>query len=158
MRSDAPVSAARPVRRPPAGGVASYRVPPMQYADTKNDAALIANAMLRPAIAVTSPPTDAPAASIADHVAADSALAGSSSSSLVMLGMVAVRAGSKNADAATVSAITTYAIQTSSDRRTSSSPRINTPRTRSAAIIRRRRFDRSTTTPATGPTIAIGRN
>ena len=50
-------------------------------------------------------------ASIADHVALDSALAGSSSSADVMLGIVAVRAGSKNACADTVSAMTTYAIQ-----------------------------------------------
>src|SRR5436190_178636 len=130
----------------------------MQYADTKNDAALIVNAMLRPATAVTRPPTDAPAASIADQVAADSAFAGSSSSALVMLGIVAVRAGSKNADAETVSAITTYAIHTSSDRRTISRPRIRTPRTTSAAIISRRRFARSTTMPASGPTTATGRN
>ena len=84
----------------------------MKKADQKNDAALIPNATLRPARAVTRPPIDAPAASIADQVAADSALAGSSSSSDVMFGIVAVRAGSKNAVAATVSAITTYAIHT----------------------------------------------
>ena len=39
-------------------------------------------------------------------------MAGSSSSEDVMLGMVAVRAGSKNADAETVSAMTAYAIHT----------------------------------------------
>ena len=67
----------------------------------------MANATSRPAIAVTTPPTDAPIASMADQVALDSALAGSSSSAVVKLGMIAVRAGSKNAAAATVSAITT---------------------------------------------------
>ena len=41
-------------------------------------------------------------ASMADHVALDSALAGSSSSAVVTFGIVAVRAGSKNADAVTV--------------------------------------------------------
>ena len=48
----------------------------------------------------------------ADHVALDNALAGSSSSSLVTFGIVAVRAGSKNACAPTTIAMTTYAIQT----------------------------------------------
>src|SRR6266496_2064778 len=100
-----PVSAANPLARGTTGGVASYRVAPMNTADAKNDRALTANATLRPATAVTSPPTEAPIASIADHVAADSAFAGSSSSRDVMLGIVAVRAGSKNADALTVNAI-----------------------------------------------------
>ena len=70
------------------------------------------NATSRPNAAVTRPPTDAPMASIADQVAADKAFAGSSSAADVTLGIVAVRAGSKNADAATTSAITTYAIHT----------------------------------------------
>ena len=69
--------------------------------------ALTTNATLRPASAVTRPPIDAPIASIADQVALDSALAGISSSADVMLGIVAVRAGSKNACAPTMSAITT---------------------------------------------------
>ena len=69
------------------------------------------NATFRPNTAVTSPPIDAPIASIADQVALDSALAGRSSSGAVTLGIVAVRAGSKNACADTVSAVTTYAIQ-----------------------------------------------
>ena len=107
---------------------------------------------------MTRPPIDAPAASIADHVALDSAFAGISSSADVTFGMVAVRAGSKNACADTQTAVTTYAIQTSSRRRTSSRPRIITPRNRSAEIISRFRSTRSTTTPASGPTIAIGRN
>src|SRR2546421_9924665 len=107
-----PVSAANVVGRSTAGGVASYVVRPMNNADQKNDAALMPNAMSRPAIAVTMPPIDAPSASMADQVALASALAGSSSSSDVMFGIVAVRAGSKNADAETVSAITTYAIHT----------------------------------------------
>jgi len=72
----------------------------MKLADQKNEAALTRNATFRPATAVTTPPSDAPSASIADQVAAASALAGSSSSSDVMFGIVAVRAGSKNADAA----------------------------------------------------------
>ena len=57
---------------------------------------------MRPASAVTRPPIDAPRASIADQVALDSALAGSSSSADVTFGIVAVRAGSKNACAPTV--------------------------------------------------------
>lgn len=65
------------------------------------------NATSRPATAVTSPPTDAPIASIADHVALATAFAGISSSADVMFGMVATRAGSKNACAETLSAITT---------------------------------------------------
>jgi hypothetical protein len=40
----------------------------------------------------------------------------------------------------------------------SSSARIKTPRTRSVAIIRRRRLTRSTMTPASGPKMATGRN
>src|SRR5436190_10840541 len=79
----------------------------MKRADAKKDAALISKAILRPATAVTTPPTDAPIASMADHIALASALAGINSSALVKLGMIAVRAGSKNADAETVSAITT---------------------------------------------------
>src|SRR5207248_426598 len=128
-----------------------------KIADAKNDAALITNATSRPSHAVTRPPTDAPIASIADHVAADSALAGINSWGDVMLGIVDVRAGSKNADALIVKAVTTYAIQTRSALRTSNSPRISTPRKRSAAIMRRRRLTRSTTTPASGPTSATGR-
>ena len=79
----------------------------MKAADTKNDSALTANATCWPKSAVTTPPSDAPMASIADQVALASALAGTSSSGDVMFGMVAVRAGSKNAVAETVSAITT---------------------------------------------------
>src|SRR5581483_2113842 len=96
----------------------------MKKAEQKNDAALIKNATSRPNTAVASPPTDAPIASIADHVALDTAFAGSSSSAVVTFGIVAVRAGSKNPDAAIVHAMTTYAIQTWSARRTNSSPRI----------------------------------
>ena len=69
----------------------------MKYADAKNDSALTVNATLRPAMAVTIPPIDAPIASIADQVALDSALAGINSSDEVTLGMVAVRAGSCSA-------------------------------------------------------------
>ncbi len=79
----------------------------MKSAEKKNEAALTTNATSRPNAAVTTPPTEAPMASMADHVAAESALAGSSSWADVMFGIVAVRAGSKNADAATESAITT---------------------------------------------------
>ena len=49
---------------------------------------------------------------MADHVALDSAFAGSSSSADVRFGIVAVRAGSKNAEADTVAPITRYAIHT----------------------------------------------
>jgi len=84
----------------------------MNPADQKNEAALIANATLRPAMAVTTPPIDAPIASIADQVALERALAGNSSWSDVTFGIVAVRAGSKNADADIVNAMTTYAIHT----------------------------------------------
>ncbi len=111
-RSVIPVMAAKPAGRGTDAGVESYRVRPMKSAEQKNDAAFRPNATLRPATAVTMPPTDAPIASMADLVALDSAFAGSSSSALVMLGIVAVRAGSKNAWAPTVSAITTYAIHT----------------------------------------------
>ncbi len=79
----------------------------MNQAETKNETPLMTNAISRPATAVTRPPIDAPMASIAAHVALDSALAGISSSLLVTLGMVAVRAGSKNAAPVTVMAITT---------------------------------------------------
>src|SRR5437764_755527 len=101
----------------PAGGSAAvrirrYSILRMKIADAKKEAALISKAMLRPAMAVTSPPSDAPIASIADHIALDNAFAGINSSAVVKLGMIAVRAGSKNADAHTVSAITTYAIHT----------------------------------------------
>src|SRR5262245_29896340 len=102
-----PVSASQPVSGAAGGGVESYRVWAMKYDDTKNERALITNATLRPAIAVTMPPIDAPSASIADQVALDSVLAGISSRSDVMFGIVAVRAGSKNDVAETVMAITT---------------------------------------------------
>src|SRR3954449_7322834 len=102
-RSARPVSARTPAGRGFAAGVASYLVCAIKHAEQKNDAAFAANATSRPNAAVTSPPTDAPIASMADHVAADSALAGSSSSADVMLGIVAVRAGSKKAEAATES-------------------------------------------------------
>ena len=96
-----PVIAAKPARpRPPRRRGVVAR-PAMKIADTKNEAALRMNATLRPESAVTRPPIDAPIASIADHVALDSALAGISSSADVMLGIVAVRAGSKNACAET---------------------------------------------------------
>src|ERR1700692_4835251 len=103
----------------------------MNAADAKKDAALTTNAISRPAKAVTRPPIEAPIASMADHMALDTALAGINSSAEVMCGIVAVRADSKNADAETVSAMTRYAIQIWSARLTSSSPRINTPRTQS---------------------------
>jgi len=84
----------------------------MKNADAMNDAALTMNAMFRPATAVTSPPIDAPSASIADQVALERALAGINCSADVTLGIVAVRAGSKNPCAPTMNAITTYAIHT----------------------------------------------
>ena len=79
----------------------------MKYADAKNESALTMKATLRPACAVTRPPMEAPTASIAAQVALDSALAGISSSADVMLGIVAVRAGSKNAGRRRWHAITT---------------------------------------------------
>ena len=101
-------SAARPCGGGRAGGVASYRVARDEEArreerrgvDDERD------------VAAGEPPSPGRrsrrrCASIADQVALDSALAGSSSSADVMFGIVAVRAGSKNACAATVSAITT---------------------------------------------------
>src|SRR5262249_13216320 len=112
IKSVMPVSARKPVGREAAAGVASYRVCARKYADAKNDNALAPNAMFRPAMAVTAPPIDAPSASIADHVALDSALACSRSSGGVTWGMVACRAGSKKACAPTAIAITTYAIHT----------------------------------------------
>src|SRR3954471_6850600 len=114
-----PVRSIMRVRAGRTAGVASYRVAAMKSADTKNDSELTMNATSRPKTAVTTPPTDAPMASIADHVALDNALAGSSSWADVMFGMVAVRAGSKKACAETAIAVTTYAIQTWSARRTS---------------------------------------
>src|SRR5581483_5881567 len=112
IRSVMPVSCANPFGAGRTSGVESYRVMRIAPADQKNDSALIVKATLRPKTAVTRPPIDAPAASIADHSALDSAFAGSSSSADVTFGIVAVRAGSKNAEAQTVSAITTYAIHT----------------------------------------------
>ena len=84
----------------------------MKTAETKKDAEFRTNATFRPESAVTNPPTEAPIASMADQVALESALAGISSSADVMLGIVAVRAGSKNACAETHTAVTTYAIHT----------------------------------------------
>src|SRR5204863_2421177 len=94
----------------------------MKIAETKNDAELTTNATSRPKTAVTMPPTDAPTASMADHVALDNALAGSSSSPVVTFGIVAVLAGSKNACAMTAIAVTAYASHNWSTRRTSSRP------------------------------------
>src|SRR5437764_3767108 len=111
MRSGMPVSSASPARLGRAAGLASYLVAAMNIAEMKNDSELTMNATSFPKTAVTTPPTEAPIASIADHVALASAFAGSSSALLVTLGMVAVRAGSKNACAETVSAVMAYAIQ-----------------------------------------------
>src|SRR5262245_9393315 len=101
-RSGMPVSARNPVTRGMLGGVESYRVRLMKKADTKKDAAFTTNATFLPARAVTRPPTDAPIASIADHAALERALAGINSAADVRFGIVAVLAGSKNADAETV--------------------------------------------------------
>src|SRR6185436_4796091 len=106
-RSGLPVRARKPATRGRFGGVESYRVRLMKYADTKKDAALMTNATCLPATAVTRPPTEAPIASIADQAALARAFAGINSAADVMLGIVAVLAGSKNADAETVRAITT---------------------------------------------------
>src|SRR4029450_6797801 len=107
MRSVIPVSARMPSGFGAAAGVALYRVCARNHADAKNDSALTTKAVLRPASAVTRPPIDAPSASIAAQVALDSALAGSSSSGVVTLGIVAVRAGSKEGCAPTAIVITT---------------------------------------------------
>src|SRR5262249_45502860 len=106
-RSGTPVIAAKPAGRKTFGGVELNRVRLMKMADAKNDAAFRTNATFRPDNAVTRPPTEAPAASMADHVALDSALAGISSSADVTFGIVAVRAGSKKACADTHTAVTT---------------------------------------------------
>src|SRR4051794_33466035 len=107
QRSVSPVAASSPAAGAFAGGAELNRVWLMKNADAKNDSALMTNATFRPATAVTRPPTAAPTASIAAHVALATALAGISSSALVMFGIVDVRAGSKKACAETVSAITT---------------------------------------------------
>src|SRR5262245_56378208 len=106
IKSGMPVIAARPAARSALGGVELKRVCVMNNAETKKEAAFNTNATLRPESAVTRPPIDAPAASMADHVALDSALAGMSSSFDVTFGIVAVRAGSKNACADTHTAVT----------------------------------------------------
>src|SRR5215831_18474741 len=90
-----------------AAGVASYRVDAMNNAEAKKESALMTNARFRPKTADTRPPSDAPIASMADHVALERAFAGNSSSGDVTFGIVAVRAGSKKACAPTVSAVTT---------------------------------------------------
>src|ERR1044071_1258591 len=106
-----PVIAMKLSSRGRVGGAASNRVIAMNIAEVKNDAELTTNAASRPNTAVTTPPIDAPIASIADHVALASAFAGTSWSAVVPFGIVAVRAGSKNAVAATAAPVTTYAIQ-----------------------------------------------
>ena len=65
------------------------------------------NAASRPSDAATTPPSDAPIASIADQVPVDTALAETRSSRRTIDGTVADRAGSKNPDAPTVTAVTT---------------------------------------------------
>src|SRR5512140_2366210 len=100
----------------------------MNAADTKNDIALMMKAVFRPAMAVTIPPIDAPMASIADQVALERAFAGTSSSRVVMLGIVAVRDGSKNAVPHVRRADTANAIHTWPGVRTSRSPSTNRPR------------------------------
>ena len=129
----------------------------MKNADAKNDAEFSTNAVSRPHTAATTPPSEAPIASIADHVPVETALAATSWCRGTMSGTVDDRAGSKKPDAPTVTAVTTYASQTVDGVRTSSRPRIITPRTTSAAIMMRRRSKRSMMTPAVGPTSAIGR-
>ena len=111
-----------------------------------------------PNAADTRPPIDAPIASITDQVPVDRALAVTRSSRATIDGSVDDFAGSKNPVAATAMAITTYAIHTVPGVRTSSRPRMTTPRTMSAAIMIRRRSNRSMMTPANGVMTAAGRN
>src|SRR6478672_1842819 len=68
----------------------------MNSAASTNDAESIMNAASVPSVPATTPPSAAPIASIADHVAPLIALAAISSSRLTTSGVIAVRAGSKN--------------------------------------------------------------
>ncbi len=105
-RSPRPVTDAHPAGRFTAGGSALKLVRPMMTADARNDTAFTRNAASRPSSAVTMPPAPAPMASMADHVALESAFAVSNSERVVTLGMTAVRAGSKNAVSDTTVPIT----------------------------------------------------
>ena len=105
-RSPRPVSDAHPAGRFTSGGSALNDVRAMMTADARKDTAFTRNATLRPNSAVTTPPTPAPIASIADHVALDSALAVSSCARVVTFGITAVRAGSKKAVSDTTAPIT----------------------------------------------------
>src|SRR3981189_2520419 len=67
-------------------------------ADVRNESAFRMKTVSRPKRAATTPPTAAPTSRFTDHVAQDNVLGTSPSSSAAMLGITALRAGSKNAD------------------------------------------------------------
>src|SRR5438132_10079217 len=99
---------------------------------------------------MTMPPRAAPEARANDHVAEESALAGSVSSAATRLGRIALRAGSKKEEKITSRPSRVYTSPTSERERARSNPRTTKPRAISARIIKRRREKRSTRWPASG--------
>ena len=110
----------------------------------------------RPNSAATTPPSVAPMARLNDHVVEESVFAAISVSGVVMLGITALRAGSKNAAIMVSSSSSGQTSQTSAGVRTNSMPSTMAARARSAAIMTRLRLTRSLTTPAVGPTSVCG--
>ena len=136
-RSAMPVMASTPLGRLADGGVASYRVSAMKYADQKNEAALT-----RERDVAAGDGRDDPADRGADRQHRRPRRAGERIGRQQLLigrdvrNRRSPRRFEERRCAPTVSAITAYAIQIWSAVRTSSSPRIRHPRTTSALIIK----------------------
>jgi hypothetical protein len=103
-----------------------------------------------PTCAAVHPPSAAPSDIRRKRDENISALPASKSRSPVMFGTAAFFAASKNVPKNESEAVHTYAIQTSSGRRTSKKPSATTTRSKSVAIITVRRDQRSTKAPASG--------
>ena len=132
----------------------------MKSADAKNESALTTNATLRPA---TRGDEAADRRAEGEHRrprrARQARWPAAALRRDVTLGIVAVRAGSKNAvrrDGQRHHHVRDPHLVARAGRAAGRGS--GTPRRRSATIISRRRLTRSTTTPASGPTIATGRN
>src|SRR5215470_4020370 len=82
---------------PPSACGSSKCILPIKNADTKNDSEFNMKDVLRPSRASATPPIVAPSTKFTDHVVDERVFATIRSSSLVMFGITAVLAGSKNA-------------------------------------------------------------
>ena len=149
-------SRARNGRAPSAWGSAK-RMLQISAAETINDNALSTKTASRPSRAATRPPKVAPTIRFTDHVDEASVFARTTSSRSTMLGMMALRAGSKNAASKVSATSSGYTSHTISFERMNSMQRTINMRPISAAIITCLRRSRSFTTPDVGPIRVCGR-